>query len=419
MALDNETDPEGSASKPLYRDMFTGVSRERLSRDLTSDRERLRELYEEALSGGGTTPADIRSLPLHTKAGRLLHALTRRLNPTRRILFVFALGSIGVHIAMSLLSLTGVFIHNLSLPFATAILVVLLMLELLEKTDVLKELSLARKIQLSLFPSTTVSRGDLEIESFAMTAQEVGGDYLDVIRSKDGTYVIVADVAGKGLGAALYMVRLQALVRLLTSKGTPSPRKLLAELNDFIKSDRQDRTFVTALVAFFPVDRQEVVMARAGHHPALIYRRQEDQVQEAKMPGIALGMSSSRTLSKSLRDTVLPFEEGDSLLLFTDGLVESRNPSGEEFGVERVEATMSVYGSLRASSIMHQITTSLDRHLQDHVPLDDVTVTCVKRSARIDADARGTGSAGVGSAAGADRKIQIEERVEQETTRGT
>ena len=374
----NQPSAKGRPASP-YRGLFTGVSRERLSRDLVSDRQRLRELYEEALSEGGASHTDLRKLPLRTKIGRLLQALTKRLNPTRRVLFMFALGSAALHIALSVLSLTGAVIHTVSLPIATVILVVLLMLELLEKTDVLEELSLARKIQLSLFPAPTLKRGDLEIESFAMTAQEVGGDYLDVIDSPDGTYVVIADVAGKGLGAALYMVRLQALVRLLTSKACPSPKTLLTELNDFIKSDRQDRTFVTALVAFFPNGQNTVQMARAGHHPALIYRRESDAVEEAKMPGIALGMSSTRILSSSLQETELAFEPGDSLLLFTDGLVESRNPLGEEFGNERIEAILSVYGSLRASSIMHQITSSLDRHLQDEIPIDDVTVTCVRR----------------------------------------
>src|SRR5699024_12839260 len=89
----------------------------------------------------------------------------------------------------------------------------------------------------------------LEISSFANTAREVGGDYVDTIKTAEGTYVIIADVSGKGLAAALYMARLQALVHLLVERDAPTPQELFLQLNDYVKSDNADRTFVTACAA--------------------------------------------------------------------------------------------------------------------------------------------------------------------------
>ena len=129
---------------------------------------------------------------------------------------------------------------------------VILLIELLEKSDVQQELNVARDIQLSLLPPSTIQNKSLEIYSFAATAREVGGDYVDVVKTHKGTYVIIADVSGKGMMAALYMVRIQALVHLLIEKDHPSPKQLLLELNDYIKSNKSDKTFVTGCVAFFP-----------------------------------------------------------------------------------------------------------------------------------------------------------------------
>jgi hypothetical protein len=97
-------------------------------------------------------------------------------------------------------------IGDLLLPFGFLSMFMLLLIELLEKSDVQKEIDLAREIQLSLLPGTSLNKENLEVYSFAHTAKEVGGDYLDVIETDKGTYVVIADVSGKGLSAALYTV---------------------------------------------------------------------------------------------------------------------------------------------------------------------------------------------------------------------
>src|SRR5690606_23900169 len=104
--------------------------------------------------------------------------------------------------------------------------VMIMVLELLEKFDAKKEIDFAREIQLSLLPNPDIKFSGMEITSFANTANEVGGDYVDVIHTEKGTFVVIADVSGKGLSASLYMVRMQAMVHLMINKGVDGPRQL-------------------------------------------------------------------------------------------------------------------------------------------------------------------------------------------------
>src|SRR5690625_7789814 len=88
------------------------------------------------------------------------------------------------------------------------------------------------------------------------------------------SYVIISDVSGKGMSAALYMVRIQALVHLIINKLHPSPKELFLELNDYIKSNKKDKTFITACAAYFPHNEDYFTLARAGHNIPLVYNRE-------------------------------------------------------------------------------------------------------------------------------------------------
>lgn len=255
----------------------------------------------------------------------------------------------------------------------------LLLIELLEKSDVQKEIDLAREIQLSLLPATSLNKKDLEVYSFAHTAKEVGGDYLDVVETNRGTFVIIADVSGKGLSAALYMVRLQALVKLIIERDHPTPKDLFLQLNNYIKSNSKDKTFVTGCAAFFPKDEDHFEYVRAGHNIPIYYNKERDTTFKLKSNGFALGMTSTKLLDKNMEVKKFHFTPGDSVLFYTDGLNESRNEREEEYGEERIESLMEIYGSLHAKTIVNKVQSSLEAFIGKVDPLDDVTFTCVHR----------------------------------------
>lgn len=242
-----------------------------------------------------------------------------------------------------------------------------------------REFDLAREIQINLLPETSYNNRNLEIYFFSNAAQEVGGDYVDVIEAQNGTYVIIADVSGKGLSAALYMVRMQALVHFIIEKSQPTPKELFLELNNYIKSDKKDKTFITGAAAFFPKDDQSFLFARAGHTTPFFFYSLKDSLLELRTDGFALGMTSNQNMKNQLEERKLQFKPGDSLLFYTDGLTESRNEKGEEYGKERLIAIMEENGSLNAQSLLRKIQDSLEEFVGNEKPLDDITFSCIHR----------------------------------------
>lgn len=378
MGLKNEAQSAFQNTKSFYKEYVSGMTRERIGKEFYKDTDRLKQLYAEAIGQEDIEKARGAELPGHVKLLRLFSALTQRLNPTRRLMFGLSTIAFLAHYLFSFLQITDyVIFYNLLMPFAFGSILMLLLVELLEKSDVKREIDLAREIQLSLLPNTEHKREQLEIFSFANTAKEVGGDYVDIIETDGGTYIVIADVSGKGLSAALYMVRMQALVHLIIEKSQPSPKELFLELNNYVKSDIKDKTFVTACAAFFPKDEDNFIFARAGHNAPIFFSNERDATFDLRSDGYALGMTSSTNLHNHLQEKKFHFKPNDSVLFYTDGLTEARNEFGEEYGEDRLDAIMSVYGSLHAKTIIRKIQSSLENFIGSEQTLDDITFTCV------------------------------------------
>lgn len=373
MSLKNESKSIIQSSK-RYVDQYTeGMTRDRIEIDYKADRERLKKLYDDTVITQYEREKAL-DVPFHIQLGRLFTALVMRLNPTRRLFFFLTIVLFVVPYLRD-----GGFLTGLMHPLAFFIITILLFIELLEKLDAKKEIDLARDIQLSLLPKAELEINNLEIVSFANTALEVGGDYVDIIETEIGTLVVIADVSGKGLPSALYMVRLQAMVHLLVEKGDIQPKSLLKELNKLIKSGSRDKTFVTVCACFFPSDRDVVRISRAGHNHPILYRKSLNEIEILKMNGIALGMTTTNRMDEHLEEVEFVFQSGDTLLLYTDGLSEARNVQNEEFGEERILSIFELYAKLGAKTVMGKIQASLEEYIGDQNTHDDITITCIHR----------------------------------------
>ncbi|NBC25396.1 MAG: SpoIIE family protein phosphatase [Bacteroidetes bacterium] len=371
-------------TRTFYKEYVSGMNSRQLGLEFQSDSERLKKLYYDALQENNPS-VQPKKIPFLQKVLSLLSALTKRLNPVRRLVFGVAMVGFLLYFLISIfeaLFVVTIFsgLKPILMPVAFLSVLTILLIELLEKSDVQQELNFARDIQLSLLPPSTITKNNLEVYSFAATASEVGGDYVDVINTEKGTYVIIADVSGKGMSAALYMVRIQALVHLLVNKQHPSPKELLLELNDYIKSNKTDKTFVTGCVAFFPSDSNFFTFSRAGHNPPILYSKSNDSTYNLRTDGFALGMTSTKILKEKLVEKKFRFEEQDSILFYTDGLTEARNNRGEEFSAERLDGIMSIYGSLHSKTISRKVQTSLESFIGSEKNLDDITFTAVHRN---------------------------------------
>ena len=382
MGLENEAKSIYD-TKAFYREYVSGMNSQQLGKEFQSDSERLKKLYQDALKENNPH-VEPENIPFFQRLLSLLSSLTKRLNPVRRLIFGVSLIFFFIYFVLTIFEFLNIFILSgirpLLLPVSFLAVLVILLIELLEKSDVQQELNVARDIQLSLLPPSTVQNESLEIYSFAATAREVGGDYVDIVKTEKGTYVIIADVSGKGMMAALYMVRIQALVHLLIEKDQPSPKNLLLELNDYIKSNKSDKTFVTGCVAFFPKNDHAFTYARAGHNPPILYSKSHDSTFKLRTEGFALGMTSTKMLKKKVEEKKFRFEEQDSILFYTDGLTEARNSLGEEYGIERIDGIMSIYGSLHAKTISKKVQSSLESFIGSEKNLDDITFATVHRN---------------------------------------
>jgi phosphoserine phosphatase RsbU/P len=373
MSLQNETPTTLQQTRRIYDDYTAGMTRENLGREFHADSKRLRELYREAI-GEDVDPTTGEPVPFLTKLNRLVTALSIRMNPVRRLIFAGSCVAFLMHYILE----TG-FLHMLAFPAAFTGLAMILLVELLEKLDVKKEIDLARDIQLSLLPSNEAVEHGVRFVSFANTANEVGGDYVDVIPTESGVYYLIADVSGKGLSAALYMLRIQAMAHLLIRKFNPTPKQLILELNDFVKSGSDDKTFITACAAFFPKDADHFLMVRAGHNAPLLYKGDKDAVLELKTTGFALGMTSSKRQELFMKETKIPFSKKDTAFFYTDGLNEARSGSGAEFGDTRLRSILELYGSLDAKTVSRKIQTSLEAFIGEEKPADDITFSVIRR----------------------------------------
>lgn len=369
MGLYNEADNQGNSASFFYRKYVEGMTPRQISYEVQADSTKLMNLYRDAIGSPKTGDDDT---PGHIKFLRLVNALGRRLSPGRRLILTF--------------SVVGFIIHNLlTAPLSSILLILsfagvlfLLVVELLEKFDAKREIDLAKEIQVGLLPSPVIQSDRLHVHSFASTASEVGGDYVDTIHTESGDYYIIADVSGKGLSASLYMMRLQALFHLLV-KNQPDPKTLLVELNEFIKYGKQDKTFVTACVAFAPADGGPLLFCRAGHNIPLYYNSDKQRCKELRSEGLALGIASSSMLEKNLQQMELTLNDGDILLMYTDGLTEARSPGGEEYGENRLLSLFELYCDAGPDVLLEKIRLSLEQFIQDADLPDDVTYSIITR----------------------------------------
>ena len=239
-----------------------------------------------------------------------------------------------------------------------------------------KEMEQAAEIQRSLLPPNSPRFPGLDIAGHSMPSRSVGGDYFDYLRLADGRpAVLVADVAGKGLPAALLMTSLQSLVQILAETET-DPGSFVTRLNRSVSRHCPGNRFITFFMAVYNPDNGEVLYANAGHNPPYLLTH-DRKVHILEGGGPPLGIM--RNLAYSTQSTMT--EAGDTLMLYSDGVPEAVNSAGEEFGDERfIGALMETHGS-SAEDIIGGVRSVLANFVKDTPASDDVTMVAVRRKA--------------------------------------
>ena len=200
------------------------------------------------------------------------------------------------------------------------------------------ELDEAREIQRGLMPRRMPNLHGFSLASAWQPAHVVSGDYLGAFKlSESHAALCVADVAGKGFPAALLMSNMQAALKSLTSEKI-APADLCVKLNRLMCSNTPLRKFVSCFYSDLDVEKRTLTFSNAGHNPPFLMRRNDDCIRlDAGGPVIGAFCDSDYTQRE------IQFDDGDKLLLFTDGVTEARNAAGEEFGEERLEECLHSY----------------------------------------------------------------------------
>jgi phosphoserine phosphatase RsbU/P len=232
-------------------------------------------------------------------------------------------------------------------------------------------------VQRILLPSVPPVIDGFDIAGINFPARYVSGDYFDYIPlDADRWGVVIADVSGKGIPAALLMAMARTALRLLAT-GDSSPAEVIRRLNAQLYPDIREDMFIS--LAFVVVDRRssEIRLVRAGHDAPLVYRAGDRCVTKVNPPGMAVGIDSGTAFNRVTTDFSLVLGPGDCLLLYTDGVTEALDRNGDEFGLEAMIRSVQASASEGASGIVHRVSSDVKAFIGDQPPHDDITLISI------------------------------------------
>jgi serine phosphatase RsbU (regulator of sigma subunit) len=236
-----------------------------------------------------------------------------------------------------------------------------------------QEMEIAKQVQARLFPQTLPPLRTLDYAGICIQARQVGGDYYDFLNlGRDRLGLVIGDVAGKGIAAALMMANLQANLRSQCAIAVDQPRRLLQSVNRLFYENTTDNAYATLFFAEYDDGAKRLRYANCGHLSALLLRS-DGVLERLNSTSTVLGlfsewdcwMGESRLFS------------GDTLALYTDGVTESFNDAGEEFGEERLVEALRRRRGLSSQALIAAIVAEL-RRFSPYEQSDDITLIIAK-----------------------------------------
>ncbi len=268
-------------------------------------------------------------------------------------------------------------VHNLTAQIATALQQAQTYQDTLRNQRVSQELRLAGEIQASFLPDKPPQVPGWDISASLKPARQTSGDFYDFFWLEDGKLgIVVADVADKGLGAALYMALGRTLMLTYAQAYPDNPAAVMHATNQRMLSDARAQMFITAFYGVLDPANGRMIYANAGHHPPILI---SDRVQKLNPNGMALGIDENAAwvaVSQSI-------DAGQLLLLYTDGVVEANDPAGRPYGIERLVSTLAAVVSHPSEWVTRAVWEDLTAFQQGDLSADDVTLVCIKRRPQV------------------------------------
>jgi len=235
------------------------------------------------------------------------------------------------------------------------------------------ELRIASDIQRSFLPEKIPPISGFDLAATFIPAMEVGGDFYDFIPGDGKLGMVIADVSGKSVPAALFMALSRTIVRINAThheKGTD----VLEDANNMICADSREGMFVTLFYGVLDANSRCLVYANAGHPPPLLMRSGSNSFEKLEVTGIALGAMGRAKYEERRVD----LSSGDVLVLYTDGVNEAENRNSEQYGIERFRCTVTESCRLSAQGILDKILEDLSQFCEGQAQFDDITMVVVR-----------------------------------------
>jgi len=240
-----------------------------------------------------------------------------------------------------------------------------------------QELQYARDIQFSALPSIFPpfpNRDEFDIFALMRPAKSVGGDFYDFYFINENTLAfVVADVSGKGIPAALFMMRSRSILKSLAESGT-AVNDVLTSTNNQLCEGNTTGMFVTAWMGFLNLETGELKFANAGHNPPVVRRKDgEFEYLKSKVGFILGGMEDIKYTEQSIN-----LNEGDEIFLYTDGVVEATNKETVLYGDERLKSALDHYRYEDATAMCKSLLENVDAFVGEAPQFDDITMLSIK-----------------------------------------
>jgi sigma-B regulation protein RsbU (phosphoserine phosphatase) len=241
-----------------------------------------------------------------------------------------------------------------------------------------RQLEIAKHIQLSLLPRTTLRLAAAEVAGVCLPASHVGGDYFDFFENAKTIDVVIADVSGHNVGAALLMTELRSALHLETRLyGTsgPAPGNILHQLNEVLYDDlNKTESFITMFLTKYDSGTGLLHYANAGHNKALLLRASANRCLSLDANGLVLGAMRNVTFEEKS----IQLFAGDLLALYTDGVIEARNAKQEFFGIDRLSSSLLAHRASPPEDLVTRILAEVRAFCADY-PLDDDVAIVIMR----------------------------------------
>ena len=304
-------------------------------------------------------------------AKMLFWSLLMKMTPARRIILLLAIAMLVLSAVKLQIGQSFVFDVKFEI-LAAALLLLLLSLELADKVTMKRDLEIAREIQTWLVPSQPPEVPGADLAFTTRPQNSVAGDYYDAFfpnaDKPERLIVVIADVAGKSIPAALLMATLQASLRTIAGEDAPLA-ELVQRLNRYsCAHSLEGRRFTTAVVGEYNPTSHRLLYVNAGHNPPLL-RRANGDIETLRVGGLPLGIETDASYETASVD----LKTGDSIIFYTDGVVEAFNESGQEFGNERWLGAIRNMPDWNAADSMRYLMKRVDEFVGATRQSDDIT----------------------------------------------